>query len=146
MMLTERTAGMMGVTDRSDPEQSIVGGARYFRRVLAKIPKRIDESDRRWLAVAAYNIGFGHLEDGRIITQMQGADPDSWEQVRQRLPLLSDEHWYKRVARGYARGFVPVEYVENVRRYYSMLQWMTDIEVLSDEPPAPEPADDASPG
>lgn len=136
MMLTRPTAGMMGIANRSDPRQSILGGARYFRRVLDKIPVRIPSPDRLWLAVAAYNMGFGHLEDGRIITQMQGGDPDSWSEVRARLPLLSDEHWFKRVTRGYARGIVPVQYVKNVRRYYEMLQWMTDMEVLTCEPAA----------
>lgn len=144
MMLTRPTAGMMGVTDRDDPRQSILGGARYFRRVLDKIPQRIKKPDRLWLAVAAYNIGFGHLEDGRIITQIQGGNPDRWDEVRSRLPLLSDEKWFKRVARGYARGIVPAEYVKNVRRYYNMLQWMTHMEVLTCEPAMRK--DDGSPG
>lgn len=133
MMLTQQTAGMLGV-DRNDPLQSILGGARYYVRVLDKIPERIAEDDRRWLAVAAYNIGFGHVEDARIITEIQGGDIDRWAHVRERLPLLSDKAWYARVKRGYARGAVPVQYVENVRRYYALLQWMTEPEVLSDEP------------
>lgn len=136
MMLTRNTAGMMGV-DRNDPRGSILGGARYYLRVLDKIPERIPESDRRWLAVAAYNVGFGHVEDARIITEIQGGDIDSWEHVRERLPLLSQEQWYSRVRRGYARGAVPVQYVDNVRRYYALLQWMTDPEILSDDAAAP---------
>lgn len=134
MMLTRHTASMVSVSDRRDPRQSVVGGARYFNRVLKKLPERIPEQDRLWMAVAAYNIGFGHLEDSRIITEIQGGNPDSWTDVRQRLPLLSDERWYKRLRRGYARGSVPVQYVDNVQRYYEMLQWMTADEILSGEP------------
>jgi membrane-bound lytic murein transglycosylase F len=137
MMLTEITAEMMDVDDRSDPRASIFGGARYFERVLQKIPERIPPEDRMLLAIAAYNIGFGHVEDARIITEIQGGNPDSWEEVRARLPLLSDENWHKRVQRGFARGAVPVGYVDNVRRYYALLQWMADTEILSDEPPPP---------
>jgi peptidoglycan lytic transglycosylase F len=133
MMLTERTAQMMNVADRNDARQSIIGGARYFKRVLKKLPERIPPQDRLWLAVAAYNIGFGHVEDARIITQMRGGNPDSWEDVRNNLPLLSDEHWFKRVQRGYARGDVPVIYVDNVRRYFSMLEWMGGMETLSEQ-------------
>ena len=125
MMLTRGTAQMMGVRDRTDALQSIVGGASYFVHVTGKVPPRIAEPDRTWLALAAYNVGFGHLEDARIITEIQGGDPDSWEQVRERLPLLTDPAWYERVSRGYARGWEPVRYVENVRRYYEILQWMT---------------------
>ena len=125
MMLTRPTARMMGVEDRTDALESIVGGAYYFVRVDDKIPSRIGEPDRSWFALAAYNVGFGHLEDARIITEIQGGDPDSWEQVRKRLPLLADPDWYGRVARGYARGWEPVRYVDNVRRYYEILRWMT---------------------
>lgn len=132
MMLTRETAGMLGV-DRNDPRESIVGGARYYQRVLRKLPERIPDDDRQWLAVAAYNIGFGHVEDARIITEIQGGDIDSWQHVRERLPLLSNAKWHSRVRRGYARGAVPVQYVENVRRYYALLQWMTDPEILTDE-------------
>jgi membrane-bound lytic murein transglycosylase F len=131
MMLTELTAQMMDVADRNDPHASILGGARYFENVLRKIPERIPADDRMWLALAAYNIGFGHVEDARIITEMQGGNPDSWEEVRIRLPLLSNEDWHSRVERGFARGAVPVEYVDNVRRYYTLLQWMAGTEVLT---------------
>ena len=125
MMLTRGTAQMMGVENRTDAFESIAGGASYFVRVTGKIPTRIAEPDRTWLALAAYNVGFGHLEDARIITEIQGGDPDSWEQVRERLPLLTDPYWYQRVSRGYARGWEPVRYVDNIRRYYEILQWMT---------------------
>ena len=53
--------------------------------------------------------------------------------MRANLPLLSDEKWYKRVRRGYARGDGPVIYVDNVRRYLAMLEWMGGIETLSDQ-------------
>ncbi len=125
MMLTLLTAGMLGVEDRTDPEQSIHGGAEYLVRVVKKVPQRISEPDRTWLAVAAYNVGYGHLEDARVITEIQGGDPDSWQEVRERLPLLSEPDWFERMPRGYARGHEPVKYVDNVRRYYDMLRWMT---------------------
>ena len=125
MMLTRGTARMMGVEDRTDALESIRGGGSYFARVTSKIPRRIAAPDRTWFALAAYNVGFGHLEDARIITEIQGGNPDSWEQVRERLPLLADPDWYQRVPRGYARGWEPVRYVDNVRRYYEILQWMT---------------------
>lgn len=141
MMLTDSTAGMMQVADRRNARESILGGARYFRRVLEKIPRRIANPDRIWLAVAAYNIGFGHLEDARVLTEFQGANPDRWDQVRRRLPLLDKKAWYSRVKHGYARGSVPVDYVANVRRYYELLTWMADREVLTEYvTPAPDSA------
>jgi membrane-bound lytic murein transglycosylase F len=132
MMLTDKTAGMMQVANRENARESILGGARYFKKVLAKIPARIPNPDRIWLAVAAYNVGFGHLEDARILTEMQGANPDRWDEVRKRLPLLGKKAWYSRVKYGYARGREPMEYTDNVRRYYGLLTWMADREALTE--------------
>jgi membrane-bound lytic murein transglycosylase F len=141
MMLTEHTAQMMEVGDRNDPRASILGGAHYFSRVLRKIPQRIGAPDRYWLALAAYNLGFGHLEDARILTQSLGASPDKWEEVRERLPLLSDEEFHKRVQRGYAPGQTAVNYVDNVRRYYEILMWMDSRETFTNQqgPPLDDP-------
>lgn len=136
MMLTRHTAEMMEVEDRTDARESIMGGARYFVRVLNKVPERIPEPDRTWLAVAAYNVGFGHLEDARVITELQGGDPDQWKDVRERLPLLSQQQWYERVPRGFARGEEPVLYVDNVQRYHDFLRWMTATEPDGAEAPA----------
>jgi membrane-bound lytic murein transglycosylase F len=73
--------------------------------------------------LAAYNIGYGHLEDARVLAQRAGRDPDSWEDVREFLPLLEQEYWYTQTENGYARGWEPVKYVENVRDYRDMLEW-----------------------
>jgi len=125
MMLTEDTARRVGVTDRLDPRSSILGGARYLREVRSKIPGRIREPDRTWLALAAYNIGFGHLEDARVLTQRLGGNPDAWNDVRARLPLLAQERWYLQARHGYARGWEPVKFVDNVNNYRDVLVWMT---------------------
>jgi len=124
MMLTKQTANHLGVTDRLDPEQSIEGGARYFLQLRKRIPKRIAEPDRSWMALAAYNMGIGHLRDARILTEKFGANPDSWQEVKKHLNLLSQERWYKDLKYGYARGFEARQFVENIRSYYDILVWM----------------------
>lgn len=121
MMLTKSTAEQLGLSSRLDPVESILGGARYLRIVKSKIPARIPMPDRLWLALAAYNIGFGHLEDARILTQRHGGNPDSWINVRESLPLLSKKKYYETVKRGFARGKQAVSFVENIRSYYDML-------------------------
>ena len=126
MMLTLATAKQMGVKSRLDAEQSIRGGAKYFKQLIDRMPDRIPEPDRTWFALASYNVGFGHLNDARIITQQQGGDPDRWVEVKKRLPLLKQKKYYKKTKYGYARGDEPVHYVENIRRYYDTLTWMDD--------------------
>jgi membrane-bound lytic murein transglycosylase F len=126
MMLTLATAKQMGIKSRLDTEQSIRGGAKYFKRMLAMMPDRIPMPDRIWFALASYNIGFGHLNDARIITQRQGGDPDRWVEVKTRLPLLQQKKYYKNTKYGYARGEEPIHYVDNIRRYYDTLSWLDD--------------------
>ncbi|TVS13575.1 MAG: membrane-bound lytic murein transglycosylase MltF, partial [Wenzhouxiangella sp.] len=124
MMLTQRTARQVGIEDRLDPAQSIEGGARYLRSIIDRLPERIEHPDRLWLALAAYNVGFGHLEDARVLTQRRGGDPDRWLDVRDSLPLLTQERWHRQTRFGYARGYEPVHFVENIRTFYEILLWM----------------------
>ncbi|MCP4991835.1 MAG: membrane-bound lytic murein transglycosylase MltF [Colwellia sp.] len=124
MMLTLATAKQMGIKSRLDTEQSIRGGAKYFKRMIAMMPDRIPSPDRIWFALASYNVGFGHLNDARIITQRQGGDPDRWVEVKKRLPLLQQKKYYKSTKHGYARGEEPVHYVDNIRRFYDTLTWL----------------------
>lgn len=123
MQLTTDGATAAKVTNPADARQSIFGGARYFSQVYSKIPNHIPEPDRTWFALAAYNIGYGHLEDARVLAQKAGRDPDSWRDVREFLPLLEQEFWYTQTENGYARGWEPVRYVDNVRDYRDMLEW-----------------------
>jgi membrane-bound lytic murein transglycosylase F len=123
MMLTADTAQAMGIHDRANPRQNIFAGARYLAQLHKMIPERIAEPDRTWLTLAAYNVGFGHLEDARVITQSFGKNPDSWVEVRERLPLLAQERWYSRARRGYARGWEPVQFVDRIQRYVRLLEW-----------------------
>lgn len=121
MMLTQATAKQVGIKNRIDPEQSIYGGAKYFTSRLERIPDRIENPDRIWMALAAYNVGFGHLEDARILTEQQGGDPDAWLDVKERLPLLAKKKYYAKTKHGYARGWEPVIYVDNIQNYYIIL-------------------------
>ncbi len=136
MMLTLKTAGDLGVKNRLDPASSIDGGARYFAKTKTRIPERIKDPDKTWMALAAYNVGFYHVEDARIITQKRGLDPDKWIDVRTSLPLLAQRKWYKKTEYGYARGWEPVRYVENIRSYYDILR--RDDDALDPAPPEPD--------
>lgn len=121
MMLTEATADLMGVTDRLDPRQSVLAGAKYFLNLKDTMPERIPEPDRTWIALAAYNVGYGHLEDARILAQRQGLNPDSWADLKKTLPLLSKAAYHSTLKHGYARGGEAVILTENIRTYFDIL-------------------------
>lgn len=124
MMLTLPTAGDLGVSDRLDPAQSIDGGARYLRELKDRLPESIQGEDRLFMAMAAYNVGLGHLYDARRITGQRGGDPDRWADVRESLPLLQEREWHSQTRHGYARGGEPVIYVRNIRRYHEILSYV----------------------
>ncbi len=73
------------------------------------------------MALAAYNVGLGHLGDAKTLALRLGKDPNSWHDVRSTLPLLRQKKYYKTLQYGYARGTEPVRYVERIRTYYRIL-------------------------
>ena len=121
MQLTEETARHLGVADRLDPRASVMGAARYLRDLKSRLPERIGEPDRTWLALAAFNIGLGHLEDARVLAQKQKLNPDLWADVKKTLPLLALPEYHEQSKLGYARGGMPVVFVDRVRGYYDVL-------------------------
>ena len=126
MMLTRKTAGQLGIKNRLNPKSSIFGGAKYLAHLIGRMDKNIPNPDRTWMALASYNVGYYHLDDARKITKKLGKDPNKWIDVKESLPLLAQRRWYKKTKYGYARGWEPVKYVENIRSYYDLLAWQVN--------------------
>ncbi len=133
MMLTQDTAAYLGINDRVDPRNSIFGGAQFYARQTQRIADTVDEPDRTWMALAAYNVGFNHIKDARILVDWHDGDPDTWLDIGKALPLLSQRKWYSQLQFGYARGWEPVLYVNNIRSYYNILKWLTENEAIPEE-------------
>jgi len=121
MMLTLETARHFKVKSRLDPKESIYAGTRYFASLHRRIGEEVPEPDRTYMALAAYNVGLGHLGDAKTLALRLGKDPNSWHDVRSTLPLLRQKKYYKTLQYGYARGTEPVRYVERIRTYYRIL-------------------------
>jgi membrane-bound lytic murein transglycosylase F len=128
MMLTLPTAREVGIKSRLDARQSIFGGAKYLADLRSRLPEEITEPDRTWIALAAYNVGMGHVYDARRLARELGKNPDLWHDFREVLPLLSQKKYYKDLRYGYARGSEPVRYVQRIRNYHDML-----LQTLKDE-------------
>jgi len=123
MMLTRTTAKSLGISNRLDVEQSIMGGARYLSKMLSRVPEQVKGRDRIWFALAAYNVGFGHMQDARELARRLDKDPNRWHELKSVLPLLSRKKYYRTLKHGYARGSEPVRYVERVREFRDVLEW-----------------------
>ncbi len=143
MMLTNATAKQVKIRDRTNPAQSITGAARYLLWLMEQLPGSLKQEDKIWFTLAAYNVGLGHLLDARTLTKGGGGNPDRWLDVREYLPLLGQERWYKTVKYGYARGREPVTYVDNIRNYYDLLVWKSNSNG-EEEVPTPDTKDQKS--
>ncbi|MCX7553493.1 membrane-bound lytic murein transglycosylase MltF [Marinicella sp. S1101] len=132
MMLTASAAKDMNIEDRTDPRQSLAGGVKYFRHMKRKMPERIAEPHRTFFALAAYNVGFGHLEDARILTQRAGMDPDNWFEVESFLPKLNNPSIAHELRYGNADGATAVIYVNNIMTYQQLMNWKINKEQKSE--------------
>jgi membrane-bound lytic murein transglycosylase F len=130
MMLTEDTADRMNLDDRLDAHASIIAGAKYLQMLKESLPSRIDDKERTWMALAAYNQGMGHLEDARVLAVKSNLNPDIWTDVRKVMPLLSRPAFFEQAKHGHARGGEAVILVETVRLYADMLNRLAPEEIL----------------
>ncbi|TGD16630.1 lytic transglycosylase F, partial [Salmonella enterica subsp. enterica serovar Poona] len=103
--------------DRTYSAHSRRAGARYLEEIIAKVPESGRDDERSWFALDAYNMGYAHMLDARSLTVKTKGNPDSWTDVKQRLPLLSQKPYYSKLTYGYARGHEAYAYVENIRKY-----------------------------
>jgi len=156
MMLTLDTAKYVGIKNRLDAEQSIKGGAKYLTQLIKRLPASIPQDEKIWFALAAYNIGLGHLLDARRIASMRDQNPDSWSDMKENLPLLHQRKWYKKTRYGYSRGREALHYVNSIRQYLETLTWQVqehekaeaeakkqaEIEKLTTEVNSPQKTDD----
>ncbi|GAB1394119.1 membrane-bound lytic murein transglycosylase MltF [Rhodocyclaceae bacterium] len=143
MMLTEDTADRLGVTNRLDAGQSIRAGAKYLVMLMDDLPSEIKQPDRLWFALAAYNLGMGHLRGARTFAAGLKRDPNSWMDMKQVLPLMSRPEYYERLKSGRARGGEAVILVENIRNYFDVLSRLEPIwtppSIAKEKPVAKKP-------
>lgn len=122
MMLTKSTAQILGVKNRLDPQESIVGGTRHIKQMLKFVSDEVEGENRLKFALAAYNIGMGHIQDAQKLAQKLGLNPNIWSDLKIVLPLLSQKKYYSTLQYGYARGEEPVKYVESIYNYKDILE------------------------
>jgi membrane-bound lytic murein transglycosylase F len=135
MMLTQNTAAGLGIEDRLDPQQSIMGGAKYLARLYHRLNPSIEEPDRTWIALAAYNVGLSHVHDAQELARNMGKNPFLWNDLKTVLPLLAQQRYYRQLKHGYARGREPVRYVQRIRHFHDLLErTLAETSVLGSSP------------
>jgi membrane-bound lytic murein transglycosylase F len=121
MQVLPRTAGDLGIEgDLHDPEVGIRAGALYLRWLYDLFEPALSRGERLRLALASYNAGRGHVQDGRRVARSIGLDPDRWfGNVEKALPLLSRQEYASRARFGYCRCRQPVAYVRRIHHRYN---------------------------
>ena len=118
MMLTQTTAKEVGISKRTDPKQSVIGGSIYFKRLLQQFPDSIPRQDKLWMTIAAYNLGFSNLREAREVTKSNNQNPNSWKEVSKSLSLMAeieqDQLMNERISEA-------LDYVQKVQLYYQTL-------------------------
>jgi membrane-bound lytic murein transglycosylase F len=122
MMLTKNTAKILGVKNRLNPKQSIIGGTRHLNQMMKNVPKDVTGESRLKFALAAYNIGMGHIKDAQKLAKKLGLNQNVWSDLKIVLPLLSQKRYYRNLKYGYARGAEPVRYVDAIYNYKDILE------------------------
>ena len=120
------------VTEKSelyDPEINIREGVRYLKKHLTR-EAHLDSLNRHSMALAAYNVGIGNLDDARELAVRLGKDPDEWPNISDALLKLMNPEYYQHARFGYKRGTETVNYVEDVLNRYSRYQAIYNLSAL----------------
>ena len=121
MQLLTSTARSLNVADIFNPVDNINGGVQHLKN-LYELFDGATGDDRLMIALAAYNVGQGHIQDARKLAIKKKLNPDLWESLSQTLPLLRYRKYYKNAKYGYCRGTEPVIYVKQIMIYYDILK------------------------
>jgi membrane-bound lytic murein transglycosylase F len=124
MQVMPRTAEELGVEDLEDPDTGIYAGVLYMARMRDRFEDQIPASERLWFALAAYNVGYGHVRDARQLAAAHGYDPNRWfGNVERAILLKRRRDVASRTRFGYCRCSEPVRYVREIRdRYRAYVQ------------------------
>ena len=113
------TARGLGIKDPTDPEQSIKGGLKYMQQLSDHYKDVSDPIERYRFALAAYNTGFGHVDDARHLARGDKKDVSVWRNVAPYLLKLSDRKYAHKARFGFCRGSEPVDYVRHIDERYT---------------------------
>ncbi|MCY4603273.1 MAG: membrane-bound lytic murein transglycosylase MltF [Gemmatimonadetes bacterium] len=133
MQIMPVTGRELGFTDLHDPEENIHAGVKYLSQLANRFDPQIPIEERMRFALAAYNVGYGHVLDARRLARENGWNPDRWfGNVEQAMRLLAKPAYYKRARYGFCRCGQPVHYVGNIQNMYDAYVGMLTMARASD--------------
>lgn len=124
MQIMPKTAASLGLPAENiyDPHKNIAVGVRYLKRMY-DLFENAEDQERIKLALAAYNVGIGHVLDARKLAADRGLDKEQWDNVGEMLLLLSQKEHYAAARYGYCNGRETNNYVNNITTFYDILRY-----------------------
>ncbi len=113
--MQNQAVAFLGVDDRMDMNQSIEGASRYIHLLKSQLPEKIQEPDRTWFAVAAYNVGMKHVLYAYRQARERKLDRTKWSVVSELLPNL--------YGAPFSKGVQAKDYVERVQTFTDILRF-----------------------
>ncbi|MXX39148.1 MAG: transporter substrate-binding domain-containing protein, partial [Gemmatimonadetes bacterium] len=133
MQVMPDTGRELGFTDLYDPEDNIHAGVKYLSQLVNRFDPNIPKKERMRFALAAYNVGYGHVLEARRLAREKGWNPDQWfGHVEQAMRLLAKPAYHERSRYGFCRCGQPVHYVSNIQDRYDAYVGMLTMARESD--------------
>ena len=120
LQVLPRTAREVGEdpTLLADPAVGIRAGVRYMEWTRERFPN-LPIGEQLKFALAAYNAGAGHVQDGRRLARRLGLDGSLWfDNVEHAMLKLAEPEHARASVYGYVRGSEVVNYVREIHDRY----------------------------
>lgn len=121
MQLMPNTASELGIENSLDPIANINAGTKYLKSIYENFNEITDSVQRIKFTMGAYNSGYYHIKDARILAKMNDLNPNVWDgNVNEMLLALSYPQNYNHpsVDYGYVNGIEPYNYVNQIFERY----------------------------
>ena len=120
MMVTLETAALVGVEKRLNPEQNIMGGAKYLAMLQERNIYGKTTADQLSISLAKYNLGPTNIIN---IAKEIDKEPNeiTWPDLESELKNISGEDVNLIDVNGYSRGQQAIDYVNRIKNYYKLL-------------------------
>ena len=121
MQIMPETAKELGIKNRKDPTESVVGGTKYLSIIWERFDGIEDSIQRKKFTMASYNCGHSHVLDAQRLANKKGLDSTKWDDnVEKTILELSLQKNYNDpvVKYGYVRGIEPYNYVRQIYERY----------------------------
>lgn len=117
----------------ASPEKNIATGVKLIGWIDQQLDPAIEKKDRIKYILAAYNIGYGHIEDAMRLAEKYGKSPYQWDNMAYFLERKNKPQYYRDpvVHNGYCKGVLAVRYVNEVLERYDHYRNFTELAEVS---------------